>query len=75
MLNRTDQQLTINFLRQILEVADDFNYLGTIVNIDGQIDQEIMNIIRKANGVFFQISLALTGTEDMNKETKLHLFR
>lgn len=58
-----------------LEKVDTYQYLGTIFCRDGRIDQEVLNRVKKANGVFYSICTTIIGKQEIKKETKIVLFK
>lgn len=60
---------------EVLEVVENFIYLGSNINKQGKIDGEIANRIAKANQIYYSICNSIVGHRDVGQETKLHIYK
>lgn len=60
---------------QQLEYVDKYEYLGTIISMNGKIEQEVRNRISKASRVYYQINNTLIGKKEISTKTKIHLYK
>lgn len=60
---------------EVLEVVNHFPYLGTYISRSGKINEEIGNRINNANSIYYQICNSLVGHWNVEKETKLHIYK
>lgn len=55
LVGRDENEGAIDCNGAPLQFVDAYEYLGTIISRDGKIDQEVLNRVKKANGVYSQI--------------------
>ena len=53
----------------ILEVLEQYSYLGVIITNDGRIDKEINNRIKKANQIYYEINDKILGKKEVEPKT------
>ena len=57
-----------------LEQVQSYEYLGTIIHQNGKIREEILNRVKKANGIYYQLSGLIFGKKEIKQETKLQIY-
>ena len=70
---REDVQLICN--GETLEVVTEYTYLGTVISSSGKIDAEISSRICKANQVYYQTTNSIIGHREVDKKTKMHVYK
>ena len=71
----TVDQTEIHVQDNPLEYVDHFNYLGSIVNTKGNIDEEIEHRIKSATGSFWKLRARVFDNHDLNLSTKTSVYR
>lgn len=60
---------------EILETSEENTYLGAVLDINGEMDQELSNRIKKANIIYYQLCNTVVRKRDWENKVKLHTFR
>lgn len=60
---------------QILEQVESYEYLGTIIQQNGKIKEEILNRTRKASNIYYQLSGTIFGKKEIAQKTKLQVYK
>jgi hypothetical protein len=58
-----------------LEQMTSFEYLGTIIHQNGNIEEEVLNCVRRTNNIYYQLNQAIFGKKEINTKTKLQVYR
>ena len=59
----------------MLEVVEEYKYLGTIFTKNGKIDREIKNRIQLANNIHYQINRMIINKKEIETKTKLQIYK
>ena len=59
----------------ILEVVEQYSYLGVIITNDGRIDKVINNRIKKANQIYYEIHNTVLGKKGFDPKTKIQIYK
>jgi hypothetical protein len=67
------QVMNIQWKGVKLEQVQRMEYLGTVINDDGRVDEEINNRIKKGNQILYQINSALVRQNELTSKTKMQI--
>ena len=70
-----NEELNTKWNETILEVAEQYSYLGVIITNDGRIDKEINNRIKKANQIYYEINNMVLGKKEVDLKTKIQIYK
>jgi hypothetical protein len=57
-----------------LEEVEQYEYLGVVISNDGRLDGEILNRVKKAMQVYFQLNGTVVGKRELSMETKKRIY-
>lgn len=57
-----------------LEEVSTYQYLGTTISNEGKIDQEVLNRIKKATGIYYQLNKTVFGKKEIQKKSKRKVY-
>ncbi|PSN37327.1 hypothetical protein C0J52_20873 [Blattella germanica] len=60
---------------KILEQVKSYEYLGTIIQQNGKVREEILNRTRKASSIYYQLSGPIFGKKEISQKTKLQVYK
>jgi hypothetical protein len=75
MLWGFDDPVEIRLNGEIVEQTDEFCYLGSTVEVNGSCEQEIVNRLAKAAGVFGRLRKSVWCNNILSRSTKMKIFR
>jgi hypothetical protein len=70
-----NEELNIKRNETMLEVVEQYSYLGVIITNDGRIDKEISNRIKKANQIYYEINNTVLGKKKVDPKTKIQIYK
>jgi hypothetical protein len=70
-----NKELNIKWNETILEVVEQYIYLGVIITKDGRIDKEINNRIKKASQIYYKINNTVLGKKEVDPKTKIQIYK
>jgi hypothetical protein len=69
------EELNIKWSETILEIVEQYSYLGVIITNDGRRDKEINNRIKKANQTCYEINNTVLGKKEVDSKTKIQIYK
>ena len=70
--NPTSHNFTMN--GQMLEIVDQYKYLGTIFTQNGKINQEVKHRISQSSKIYYQINKTVISKKEVDTKTKLQVY-
>ena len=74
-ISKRGGELSIKSGNVQLEQVEDFEYLGTIINQTGSMENEIRNRVRKGNQAYYQIKDTIFGKKEISTKTKVRVYK
>lgn len=77
-MGKTDEDIEIIQIEcngKILEQVKSYEYLGTIIQQNGKVREEILNRTRKASSIYYQLSGTIFGKKEISQKTKLQVYK
>ena len=60
---------------ELLEVVDQYKYLGALFTKNGKINEEIKHRIKQATNIYYQINQTIIGKTEIDTKTKLQIYK
>lgn len=73
--NDTNENTRITCNGKELEWVNNYEYLGTVINKTGTIEQEILNRRDKASKVYYAINKSIIAKKEVSMQTKLRVYK
>ena len=59
---------------QVLEVVEEYKYLGTMFGRNGKVNDEIKYRIKQATNVYYQLNQTILGKKEVSQKTKIQIY-